>query len=70
MLRGCTSRPATVLGFTIAVVLGLPPRARRGARRCAVVSWPAAFIEFIRSTPILVQLFFLQALVRATPGCR
>ena len=30
------------------------------------MSWPAApVIEFIRSTPLLVQLFFLQALVRA-----
>ncbi|MEX0836001.1 MAG: ectoine/hydroxyectoine ABC transporter permease subunit EhuD, partial [Nitriliruptor sp.] len=67
MLRGLfvTAR-ATVLGFTIAVVLGfLMALARRS--RLRVVSWPAvAIIEFIRSTPILVQLVFLQALTRAT----
>jgi polar amino acid transport system permease protein len=68
MLRGLfiTAR-ATVLGFMIAVVLGFfMALARRS--RVRAVSWPAAgFIEFIRSTPILVQLVFLQALTRATP---
>ena len=57
---------ATILGFTGAIVLGfLMALGRRS--RLRVVSWPVAFIvEFIRSTPILVQLFFLQALFRAT----
>ncbi|WP_211262276.1 ectoine/hydroxyectoine ABC transporter permease subunit EhuD [Nitriliruptor alkaliphilus] len=68
MLRGLyvTAR-ATVLGFMIAVTLGfLMALARRSQVRA--VSWPAvAIIEFIRSTPILVQLVFLQALTRATP---
>lgn len=57
---------ATVLGFTGAIVLGFfMALARRSKVRA--LSWPAALIiEFIRSTPLLVQLFFLQALVRAT----
>ncbi|MFA9432209.1 ectoine/hydroxyectoine ABC transporter permease subunit EhuD [Egicoccus sp. AB-alg2] len=68
MLQGLyvTAR-ATVLAFLISIVLGLLfALARRSHVRA--VSWPAvAVIEFIRSTPILVQFFFLQALVRATP---
>jgi polar amino acid transport system permease protein len=59
---------ATVLGFTLAAVLGFfMALGRRSTNRW--LSMPVAFvIEFIRSTPILVQLFFLQALVRATPA--
>ena len=67
-LRGLyvTAR-ATVLAFLGSIVLGLlMALARRSSQRW--LSWPAAgIIEFIRSTPILVQFFFLQALVRATP---
>ena len=50
---------ATVLGFAVAVVLGLfLALGRRSSIRW--LSWPtAAFIEFVRSTPLLVQLFFL-----------
>jgi polar amino acid transport system permease protein len=57
---------ATVLGFTVAAVGGLVlAMARRS--RFRLVRWPVAFvIEFIRSTPLLVQLFFLLALVRTT----
>lgn len=57
---------ATVLGFTVAFVLGLVLAVgRRAGSR--IISWPLAFvIEFIRSTPLLVQLVFLQAMVRAT----
>jgi polar amino acid transport system permease protein len=57
---------ATVLGFTLAAGLGfLLALGRRSNRR--VIRWPfAAFIEFIRSTPLLVQLFFAQAFVRAS----
>lgn len=49
----------TVLGFSVAIVLGLfLALGRRSTRR--ILSWPfAAFIEFVRSTPLLVQLFFL-----------
>ena len=57
---------ATVLGFTLSAGLGfLLALGRRSSVRA--VRWPfAAFIEFIRSTPLLVQLFFAQAFVRAS----
>lgn len=50
---------ATVLGMVLAMVLGLVlALARRVPLR--LVSWPASFIvEFVRSTPLLVQLYFL-----------
>ncbi len=58
---------ATLAGFAIGIVLGLIlALLRRSQRR--LISWPAAaFIEFIRSTPLLVQLFFL-AIVLPTWG--
>ncbi len=57
---------ATVLGFTVAVTLGFVLALGRRSRR-RWIRWPFALvIEFIRSTPLLVQLFFLQALVRAS----
>lgn len=59
---------ATVLGFAVALVLGFVMALGRRART-RWVSWPTAFvIEFIRSTPLLVQLFFWQALVRSVEG--
>jgi polar amino acid transport system permease protein len=50
---------ATFVGFALAIVLGLVlALARRASRR--LISWPVAgFIEFVRSTPLLVQLYFL-----------
>lgn len=50
---------ATVLGMALAMVLGLIlALGRRASVR--LVSWPVAlFIEFVRSTPLLVQLYFL-----------
>lgn len=49
---------ATAVGITIAMVLGLALAILRRAR-LLVVRWPAtAFVEFVRSTPLLVQLFF------------
>jgi polar amino acid transport system permease protein len=56
----------TLLGFAVAVVLGFVfALGRRSTRKW--LSWPTALvIEFIRSTPLLVQLFFLLALVRAS----
>jgi len=50
---------ATVIGFLIALILGLILAALKSAR-LKFISWPAYFItEFIRDTPLLVQLFFL-----------
>ena len=49
---------ATLVGFAIAVVIGLAfALLRRGPR---LVSWPVGFVvEFLRSTPLLVQLYVL-----------
>lgn len=50
---------ATVYGFLVAVVLGFFLALGRRSKR-KWISWPfAAVIEFIRSTPLLVQLLFL-----------
>lgn len=50
---------ATFAGYALAIVLGLVlALARRDRRRW--IAWPtAAFIEFVRSTPLLVQLYFM-----------
>jgi polar amino acid transport system permease protein len=50
---------ATFLGFTIALVLGLVFALLRGVR-VAPIRWLAGFlVEFIRGTPVLVQIYFL-----------
>lgn len=50
---------AVALGMSIALMLGLVwTIARRSRRR--LIAWPAAgLVEFVRSTPLLVQIFFL-----------
>lgn len=60
LLRGMVvTIQATLLGFFVAAVLGLVLAALKSAR-LRIISWPAWFItEFIRDTPLLVQLFFL-----------
>jgi polar amino acid transport system permease protein len=49
---------ATVVGFALSAIIGLlMALGRRSDRR--LVSWPTtAIVEFIRMTPLLVQLFF------------
>ena len=50
---------AAVLGFAVALVLGLVWAILKSAPS-RLISWPASVItEFIRDTPLLVQLFFL-----------
>lgn len=50
---------ATVIGFAVALVLGLVWAVLKAAP-FRVIAWPATVItEFIRDTPLLVQLFFL-----------
>ncbi len=50
---------ATMVGFAVAIVLGLVLALARSARR-RLIGWPvASFIELVRSTPLLVQLYFL-----------
>jgi len=50
---------ATLIGFGIAASLGLLLAIGRMSRQ-PWIAWPiAGFVEFIRSTPLLVQLFFM-----------
>jgi len=50
---------ATVLGILVAAVLGLAFAIIRRARVPVLAPLVTAFIDFVRSTPLLVQLFFL-----------
>jgi polar amino acid transport system permease protein len=60
LLRGLiVTIQATVLGFFIALVVGLVWAALKAAP-LKIISWPAIVItEFLRDTPLLIQLFFL-----------
>lgn len=60
LLRGMVvTLQATALGFGIALVLGLILALLRMVP-IKIVSWPVAFfLEFVRDTPLLVQLYFL-----------
>ena len=50
---------ATVLGFVVALVLGLIWAVLKAAPS-RLIAWPARlFTEFLRDTPLIVQLFFL-----------
>lgn len=50
---------ATAVGFIVAAVLGLLLAALKSSR-LRIISWPARLVtEFLRDTPLLVQLFFL-----------
>lgn len=49
----------TLVGFMIAIVLGLFLAIGRRSRQ-VVIAWPVTLlIEFIRSTPLLIQVYFL-----------
>jgi polar amino acid transport system permease protein len=60
LLRGLVvTIEASILGFFVAMVIGLVLAVLKGAPS-RLVSWPATFVtEFLRDTPLLVQLFFL-----------
>ncbi|NYT66247.1 ectoine/hydroxyectoine ABC transporter permease subunit EhuD [Alcaligenaceae bacterium] len=60
LLRGMlVTIQATVVGFGVAAILGLVLAALKSAKS-RFISWPARFVtEFIRDTPLLIQLFFL-----------
>lgn len=50
---------ATIFGFLIAMTLGMVFALLR-AVPLRIVSWPTAFVvEFVRDTPLLIQLYFL-----------
>lgn len=60
LLRGLVvTVKATIIGTLLAAVLGLVwAMARRSKHR--TIRWPvASIVEFIRSTPVLVQIYFL-----------
>jgi polar amino acid transport system permease protein len=69
LLRGlAVTLQAVVLGMIVALVLGLVWAVLRRSRR-RVLAWPAtAFVEIVRSTPLLVQLFFLYYAVLPAVG--
>jgi polar amino acid transport system permease protein len=50
---------ATFVGFAVAAVLGLILALMRMSRNFWVSTLTAGFIEFIRSTPVLIQIFFV-----------
>lgn len=50
---------ATVLGFAIAATLGLALALMRMSKKLWISLPTAGFIEFIRSTPLLIQIFFI-----------
>lgn len=50
---------ATVIGFAVAVVLGLALAILRMSRNRAVSAPAGALIEFVRSTPLLIQIYFV-----------
>jgi polar amino acid transport system permease protein len=50
---------ATLLGMSLAVTLGLVLAMLRRARSRWISAPAAVFIEFVRSTPLLVQIYFL-----------
>ncbi|TCT27474.1 ectoine/hydroxyectoine ABC transporter permease subunit EhuD [Martelella mediterranea] len=60
LLRGLVvTIEASLLGFVVAMVLGLALAALKGVRY-RLISWPATILtEFIRGTPLLIQLYFL-----------
>lgn len=60
LMRGLwVTLQATVLGFFVAMVFGLVLAALKAAPTW-LVAWPAQLVsEFLRDTPLLIQLFFL-----------
>lgn len=59
LIAGITTIKATVVGFLLAMVLGLVLAGLKSVPIRAI-SWPATFVlEFLRGTPLLIQLFFV-----------
>lgn len=60
LLRGLmVTVAAALLGYVIAAALGLVVAVLRQSPY-RIISWPiACFVEFVRDTPLLIQLFFL-----------
>lgn len=59
LIGGITTVKAAVVGFLLAMVLGIILAGLKGASS-RFISWPASFVlEFLRGTPLLIQLFFV-----------
>lgn len=59
LIGGITTIKATVVGFFLAMILGLVLAGLKSMPNKAI-SWPASFVlEFLRGTPLLIQLFFV-----------
>ncbi|KEZ77079.1 ectoine/hydroxyectoine ABC transporter permease subunit EhuD [Salinisphaera hydrothermalis] len=59
---------ATIFGFLIAMTLGLVFALARSAPT-RFISWPVGFvIEFVRDTPLLIQLFFIFYVLPSSTG--
>ena len=54
-----TTIEVTVLSFAVAVLLGMPLMLLRVGKNRVVAAIVGELIEFLRSTPLLVQIFFL-----------
>ncbi len=54
-----TTIEVTVLSFAVAVLLGMPLMLLRVGKNRIVAAIVGELIEFLRSTPLLVQIFFL-----------
>ena len=54
-----TTLLAGVLGFALALLLGLPLALGRDARRATIRLPVTAGVEFVRGTPLLIQVYFL-----------
>jgi len=59
LYAGITTVKAAVVGFLLAMVVGLVLAGLKGSPS-RLISWPTSFVlEFLRGTPLLVQLFFV-----------
>jgi polar amino acid transport system permease protein len=54
-----TTIEVTILAFILAILLGLPLMLLRVGRNRIIAVLVGEFVEFLRSTPLLVQIFFL-----------
>lgn len=54
-----TTIEVTVLSFAVAVLLGMPLMLLRVGKNRVIAAIVGELIEFLRSTPLLVQIFFL-----------
>ncbi len=69
LLRGLVvTIKATLLGFVVGAALGLVLAGLKSVR-VRLISWPArVFTEFLRDTPLLVQLFWMHFALPAVTG--